>query len=452
MHEHLSDTELARFATDPESVPAERRQVIEREAAECAICRTSLDFFSVVTAEEMADLEQPDGESTWTSDDDAMRGYIERITAEDSEADELLADEKLLESPTKTAWKNLQRDKRLLTGGVVRRFVASANSVHLHEPLDALTFADAAISIAEALPDREYPWNAVFELRGAAWKERANALLVLGEYPSALEALTHAERAYQHLRSPGFGLSTVALVRASVFYEQGRLDEAAESAEKAEHGFAHIGQEERRMRAVFLRASISYEAGDVSSAVLLFQEVLEYGEAANSARWMARALYALGNCEVERGNLSEASMLFHKALVIFRELGPEWDRLATEWGLARVVLHGGNREDAVQRLRHVAAGYERRGMVSDGALVWLDIVEALVASGQAKQVVEIATRLFRIFKDAGMMTGALTALAYLKEAAVAGRLTSAGVGAVRTYLRRAGRQPELVFARPEAWR
>jgi hypothetical protein len=95
----------------------------------------------------------------------------------------------------------------------------------------------------------------------------------MGEYPASLEALTHAERAYQHLESPGFGLSTVALVRASVFYEQGRLDDAIVSAQKAEHGFAHLGQEERRMRALFLRASIRYEAGEIGSAVALFQQV-----------------------------------------------------------------------------------------------------------------------------------------------------------------------------------
>jgi tetratricopeptide (TPR) repeat protein len=447
VHAHIADLELARFAADPDSFPADRRLAIERETTGCAICRTSLDFFSVISAEELADLELTEPRAGWSMDD-PMRAYAERIAAEDSEADELLAAQKLLDSPTRTAWKNLQRDKRLITGGVVRRLNAHANSIYESNPLDALTFADAAISVAEVLPDDAYPWNAVFELRGTAWKERANALLVLGEYPAALEALVPAERAYRQLQSPGFGLSTVALVRASVLYEQGFLTDAAASAEKAEHGFAHLGQEERRMRAVFLRAGIKYEAQDLASAITLFRQALEYGEDTGSVQWIARASYAIGNCEVDRRNLAEASMHFHHALVIFRETGPERDRVATDYGLARVVLHSGDQNEAIRRLRHVAAEYESRAMISDAALVRLDIVDVLLAHGHAKQIIDIATRLFRIFKHAGMITGALTAMAYMKEAAATGRLTPSGVDALRSFFRRAERRPQLTFIPP----
>ena len=87
-------------------------------------------------------------------------------------------------------------------------------------------------------------------------------------------------------------------------------------------------------------------------------------------------------------------------------------------------------------------------MISDAALVRLDIVEALLAQGQTKQIVDIAARLFRVFKNAGMITGALTAIAYMREAASTGRLTPSGVNAVRSYLRRAERQRELPFVPP----
>jgi tetratricopeptide (TPR) repeat protein len=343
---------------------------------------------------------------------------------------------------------SLERDRRLVTGGVARRLTAHAHQVYEDEPLDAVTFADLAILIAETLADDAYPWKAVFELRGAAWKERANALRVAGDFPGALEALTHAERAYRNLRSAGFGLASVALIRAGVLLEQDRLDEAATWAEKAEAGFAHLGQEERRTRAVFLRGSIAYEAGEITAAVKLFQRVQEYGEAVNGLRWIGCAAYAIGNCEVDRRNLGEASLQFHRALVIFREIGPASERLSTEWGLCRVVLHGGDRSEAIRRLRTVAAEFEKSSMVTLAALVRLDIVEVLLALGETKQIAEVAGRSFRVFKDAGMMTGALTAMAYMKEAATAGKLTAAGVDAVRTYLRRSARRTELPFQPP----
>jgi tetratricopeptide (TPR) repeat protein len=447
MHDHIPDIELAQFASAPVSMPVNRRAAIEQATAECAQCRASLDFFSVITDAELADAELWDPTTDWSSDN-PMRTYAEHITAEDSEADELLAEEKLLESPTKMAFTDLQRNKRLLTGGVVRRLNAHAHKICEDEPLDALTFADAAISVAETLSDDTYPSNAVFELRGTAWKERANALLVLGKYPAALEALTHAERAYEHLPSPGFGLSAVALVRASVMYDQDLLDEAAASAEMAEYGFSHLGQEERRIRALFLRGNINYKRGQLPTAIGLFQRVFEYGEETQNALWIARASYAIGNCELDRQNLSQAAMEFHKALVIFREIGPEWDRIATDWGLARVVLHGGDQSEAIRRLNRVAADYQQHSMITNAALVRLDIVETLLALGETGEIVNIAARLFRVFRKAGMITGALTAIAYMKETAAAGRLTPRRLDAVRTFIGRVERQPDLMFEPP----
>ncbi len=200
-HNHLPDAELARYATDPESLPFQRRQAIERATAACAICRTTLDFYSVVTPGDLADPEL--WEPRRSGGDERMRAYIERIEAEDRNADEVLAERKLLESPIRTAWADLERDRRLLTGGVARRLTAHAHDIHENEPLAAVTFADAAIAIAEALPDHAYPWNAVYELRGTAWKERANALLRLGNFPAALESLVQAECAYLRLESAG---------------------------------------------------------------------------------------------------------------------------------------------------------------------------------------------------------------------------------------------------------
>jgi hypothetical protein len=135
-------------------------------------------------------------------------------------------------------------------------------------------------------------------------------------------------------------------------------------------------------------------------------------------------------------------------LVIFRDIGPDRERLAAEWGLTRVVLHGGDLGEALRRFRHIAAELEKRSMIMDAALVRLDIIDALLSIGETRQIVDIARRLFTVFKDAGFITGALTATAYMKEAASLGKLTPAAVNAVRTYLRRSERQPELLIVPP----
>lgn len=202
------------------------------------------------------------------------------------------------------------------------------------------------------------------------------------------------------------------------------------------------------MKAVFLRASISYESRDLATAVTLFQQVAEHGESVNESGWIARAANALGKCEVLRGNLSAATMHFHTALVLFREIGPASERISTEWGIAKVLLQSGKQAEAIRRLRDIAAEFEVRGMITDAALVGLDIADGLLGIGHTQQIVSLATRLFRVFTNAGMLTGALSALAYIKEAASAGTLTANDLEAVRGFLRRAERQPDLLFAPP----
>jgi tetratricopeptide (TPR) repeat protein len=442
--DHIPESELAVFAFAPDAMPEPRRSVITRHTAECATCRATLDFFAVAE-DDLSDIdvwEPVMGSATH----EALMSYAARIADEDREAEELL--KPLFDAPAKAAWMNLHTQRRFLSGGVARRLSAHAHSVCESEPLDALTFADAAISVAEGLPDDTYPAKAIYELRGTAWKERANAQRYLGQCPEALESLLRAERAYKHLTSPSLGLSAVAYVRACVFCDQQRLDEAASMAERAEHGFAHLGDDDRRMTALYLRATIKFESRNLGDAAALFGQVIEYAESMNNSLWIARGSDALGKCEVHRGNLGEASMHFHKALALFRGIGSASELLCTEWGIAKVLLQAGKQSEAIRRMRDVAAEFERRGMVTDSALVGLDVADALLVLGRARQIVDLATRLFHVFTNAGMLTGALTAIAYLKEAAATGTLTPDDVQAVRSFVRRAERQPALLFVPP----
>jgi tetratricopeptide (TPR) repeat protein len=445
MGEHIPDLELSLFAHDPESIAPERRAEIDRHTANCAECGASFDFYSVAE-EDLHDptVWQPVGSTTAA----LMSAYANRCAAEDAEADELLAP--YLDKPPKAAWATLGRRREFQTGGVVRRLNARAHTIVASEPMAALTFADLAQVVANALPDDTYPNNAVYELRGTAWKERANALLRLGELDAALESLQRAERAYGRLQSSGHGLAAVELVRAAVYYELAEFETAAAHAERAEYKYAHAGQERRQMKALHLRGSIHYEALQLDAAAAIFQRVIEFGHDVKDPSWIARGSYARANCEVDRGNLSEAAMLFHAALIIFREIGPAHDRICTEWGLARVVLQGGKPSDALGRLRDVAAAFEELGMITDAALVGLDMADALLMLKRPEQISKVAAHSFKSLKRAGVVTSALTALAYLQEAAANGQLSPTVIQDVRTFMRRAERDPELVFAPPPA--
>lgn len=441
---HITDNELALYAFDPQFLPPSRREDIEREVASCVACGTTLEFMTVAELELAdPDLWEPlSGSPTL----DALRGLAARIAAEDEEAEALLAH--IIAAPAVAPWSDLATKRCYQTGGVVRKLIAEAATLHEREPLQALRFADAAISIADALPADLYPASGVYELRGTAWKERANALTRLGRFDDGLEACRRAESAYQHLIASALGLATVAYVRAGLYFMQQRYEDAQEAALLAEDGFVHVGDEERATRAIHLQGLVAYERGQLREARGLFQRVHEYGHLAGDTMWIARTSQAIGLCSIELGDLRSADMYLQRALKLFRDLDLRIEITRTEWGLARAVLASGRTAEAISQLRAAAAAFEKGGMLTDAALVGLDLADALIAANAPAEIGSLAAHLFRIFNETGMVTGALSAVAYLKEAAERGPVARSHVEVVRRFLRRVDREPQLLFVPP----
>ena len=108
----------------------------------------------------------------------------------------------------------------------------------------------------------------------------------------------------------------------------------------------------------------------------------------------------------------------------------------------------GSRAKRCERLRDAIAQFEEIGRVSECRTGGIDLAEALLVLERWGEIVKVAAHAFRVLKKAGHLTGALTALAYLKEAAAKRQLTPAALKVVREYLRRVEREPDLLFVPP----
>jgi hypothetical protein len=78
----------------------------------------------------------------------------------------------------------------------------------------------------------------------------------------------------------------------------------------------------------------------------------------------------------------------------------------------------------------------------------VEAFEIMLALGETDGIERLATGLVETLTEAGKLESALTALAYIKEAAAGKSITPEILRAARTFLRRADRHPELVFAPP----
>jgi tetratricopeptide (TPR) repeat protein len=436
---HIPASELALYATNPDAVSPDRTREIYAHLAACTDCADTYDSF-------ISTLVDEDDEPFLASDNTAASiAYGRRVEDENRDADELLKD--FFAEPEKAAYRNLPAQRKFVHGGVVRRLAQRAFDVCAKEPLYALTFADAAIAVAEAIPEEAYPRNVVHDLRGRAWKERANALNRLGEPASALIALDRAEREYKKLTSNALGLGNVALVRAAAYFYLEQLPEADREVQIAAELYERLGDAERQTKALFLRGNIKYESRELEGAAPLFRRVIAYGESEGSQEWVASGSYALGNCALETGDIESAAVLFSTALGIYRHTGQEYLSHA-EWGMARVFLARGLFAEALRRLNAVHATFTKRGLVVEAAVSALDAIEAMVELRMFKQAADRARAVFKIFTDVGLLTSALTAIAYIETTATEQRLTRDAVREVRHFVKRVDREPHLLFVPP----
>lgn len=146
---HIAEGDLAIYAFDPGTLPAERRTAIEEHLGTCPECQASHDFFAVTDEDlrEESNWERSFGSATYAS----LMEYGARIAEEDREAEELLRP--LIGNMVALAWTPLNTKRKFRTGGVVRKLCAAAHAICESDPLAALTMAEAAISVAEAIPD-----------------------------------------------------------------------------------------------------------------------------------------------------------------------------------------------------------------------------------------------------------------------------------------------------------
>lgn len=444
MTPHPAEEMLMVYAEDPASL-ADVADV-EAHVDRCDECAAAVDDYRLITAA------QRQQETWWASHEVAegptlhvIQQFVERMQAEDEEARSIL--EPFLESVYKFSSANIASKRRYFTGGVVRLLCAAARDQCDRTPLFALALAQTAIEIAEALPDDHYPARAVFELRGTAWKEYSTACRYLGRFEEGWKALDRAEEAYRKL-APGSRLATVNLARASLLYKQEHYAEALPYARRASADFTYFHEQQRYFDAKQVEATILRLMGDPSGAGAAYEAMLMQAEAAGDAEMKGRAAQNLGVVYLESGNLSRAGFYFATALQISEELGHHARAARTRWSIGAVALASGNFQEAVRRLTSARAQLLSLGMASTAQLAALHLAEALLMLERWNEVHALCTELVAFFRNSDMITGALTAASFLKEAAAARTLTRKQIGHVREYLETLERKPLLAFAPP----
>jgi tetratricopeptide (TPR) repeat protein len=285
-------------------------------------------------------------------------------------------------------------------------------------------------------------------MRGLAWKECANALRFLAEYPAALDAVDRAEREFSRHGPGAYELAGLAYIRAVVFTYMDRLDEATQQAQESARICAAYGDTPAWMRARSVEAGVLFYRREYVRAADAFAQLRAYAESNDDTVGAARHSYHVATCFLELGEAAAALPLLLDARKTFAEQHVSTDLVATDWKLGVLSRIFGDLEASAAQLRATSQTAEQLGLPEEAAHITLDLIESLILLGRNRELSRLCSQVMRYFRSSGKLRQALTAAAFLKESAAHGNIRVETVKHVRSFVQRLERHPDLLFAPP----
>ena len=439
---HYTEDELSAYALRPEAI--DDRERVEQHVAACGDCRNTLDVIEAfdTALQDPLPWEMSESMTIRREAPPALIEHARAISAADAHARELVMP--LVDSAIRFRAARIDDDPRFYTLAVMRLLSKVANGMHERQPQFGLVLADTALTIAEKLPSSLQAQSAWYV--GTAWKERAIALRCVGRFKDAEEALDRAEEAFEsedHMEP--FDLAIVGYVRATVYCEIERFDDAALLAREAAAIFEQYGDKQRYLSARVAEAGSFYCADRYAEAVPIFEAV---GVEALASRemWMrAVALANAASCYTRLGSFEKAFAYYADALAVVTNLDVPAERARILWALAALKVESGQFEEGLPELEHAHMQLVSFGLMNDAALAKLDLIAALIAVGDVDRVPDLCRSVAATFAAEGLSRNARKALAYLSETVGSGHAVPEAVRHVRTYLSRLSIHPQEEF-------
>ncbi|HEX6160363.1 MAG TPA: hypothetical protein VF111_09375 [Thermoanaerobaculia bacterium] len=369
-----------------------------------------------------------------------LRAFADNMTREDAEAEALL--------PALVADHRLAAFAEYQTAGIVRQLLATADRAIDTMPPDAVRLTALATTIADALDEARYESDAVAKLRGAAWRDYAYALYYTGSFAEAEKAVFRAESHFSDCVVSEYDAARVALLDAMVSRALEHLDRATPLTREAAEAFRRFGDEQRSNAAESVHASLLFAEQKFDSALAAWRRLISTTD--DDALAYARNLSNIATCERHLGATDAALRNYATAAALFTDAGSVTHALRVEWNIASTLASAGRIDDALSKLKQLRAQFDGLGMASEAALIALDVAELLLAKGRVAEIPELCATAMASFNRSGIPYGpkAQTAIAFIREASVLGRVTPVAIRQVRTYLRDLPQQPQLLFAAP----
>jgi tetratricopeptide (TPR) repeat protein len=343
-------------------------------------------------------------------------------------------------------WRGMmRREAHYRSWGTLKFLLENARGRFETEPTIAREITAAVLAYVDdaAGPSHIHEIN----LRGLARKEHANACEKTGDLRIALRFAKESVDVFH--RETGallFEETRAKLVLCKVLRELGEIDRAMLLARECAATFKDFGHLRFTNMARMFEAGVLFTCRRFPQALAIFQDVMAQAELDGDRPTVARCLQCAAQCAREIGDYDAARDLYPRALAHFEALNIPSDANCARWGLAVTLASVGRVPYAVSELYKVRAVFLSLGMNSHAASAAMDIVRIKFDAGE--DVRNLCTELVPLLTKAGLTQNAIEALAYIREQAEQGELTTTKIVRVRTYFDQLASRPLLLFARP----
>jgi tetratricopeptide (TPR) repeat protein len=411
----------------------------------CTVCNEKLDSFRMISGA-LHDADVWDSREIRLAPVPAtianLRAFADRMSSEDATAAQILPE---LLAGAREEWMPRLRDHpEWWTAGVVRGLVARMRQQLPVMPPDGVEMTLMATVIADVLRGDERS----AQLRSIAWRERAYALFYVGRFSEALAGTERAQLEASCCVSSDYEQSRIDIVRALVLRAMEQIPAAMTAIRRSRETLSEYGDLTRIASATLAETHLLFSRGDFAAAVAILEPLELRLRWTDDADTHSRVLGNLGYGVWKLGRHDEAIRYHETAAILHTELGVKTDAARARWNVASILASVGRTDEAFARFSELKQTFEEFGMISEAALVSLDIAELALARNDFHSVESVCHAAMRSFQAAGISytARALTALAYIQEAARMRTATPQQVRHVQQYLRRLPREGQLLFA------
>jgi tetratricopeptide (TPR) repeat protein len=371
--------------------------------SECAACRQR--FAGNVVTFDPASRRAREGEFSTTA---------ERLERERESGTDVVA-RHLRDSPVEE-WPRLAEAPELRNNASLEQMSEEVRRRLHRKPREALAIANLSASIAESLPPSQYPPVILAQLRANAWKDRASTLRYLARYDEAIEAADRGEEALAPFASLGHDRAIVRMVKGSVYFQTGRLVEAAAVLAECRQIFHEYNDERLFLQAGITQGCVLYESTQYGEAKRLFSELIVQAGEADDIESQARIHNNLGYCETHLGNFIQANIHFSEAIAKFTDLGFTAEVARTERGAGLVLIGRGQITLGLAHLQAARRDFIVFGMVEEAGLCALRIAGVLLERGDDKEALTLMQEVIDEFTAADLDERATAAVVRLRDA------------------------------------